>query len=88
MHKLKMLADFSLAQRYLHPCIYALRNNCCQCEKCIRTEVVLYGFGALERFDTVFDIEGFEENKRRTGWSHRIIQIQHTCHPNAPHFIL
>lgn len=63
MHKLKMLADFSLAQRYLHPCIYALRNNCCQCEKCIRTEVVLYGFGALERFDTVFDIEGFEENK-------------------------
>lgn len=63
MQKLERLSDFSLAWRYLHPCIYALRDNCCQCGKCIRTETALYGLGTLERFDRVFDIEKFERNK-------------------------
>ena len=61
--KLQLLSDFPLAQRYLHPCIYALRDNCCECEKCIRTETVLYGLGMLDRFAQVFDVQKFEEEK-------------------------
>lgn len=61
--KLQLLSDFPLAQRYLHPCIYALRDNCCVCEKCIRTETVLYGLGTLDRFAKVFDVQKFEEEK-------------------------
>ncbi len=59
--KLQKLSEFPLAHRYLHPCIYALRENCCLCDKCIRTEAVLYDLGTLDRFASVFDIEKFEE---------------------------
>ncbi len=65
IRKLKELSDFPLAQRYLHPCIYALRENCGKCEKCIKTETALYGLGELEKFSEVFDVEGFRQQK---GW--------------------
>lgn len=63
IRKLKELADFSLAQRYLHPCIYALRENCGKCDKCLKTETALYGLGELEKFSKVFDVEGFSQQK-------------------------
>ena len=37
--------------------------NCCKCEKCIRTISSLYAIGKLDRFDKVFDIEKFLNNK-------------------------
>lgn len=63
LQKIEKLADFSLAQKYLHPCIYALRDNCGQCGKCIRTETALYGLGSLKYFSKVFDVKEFEQNK-------------------------
>ncbi len=63
--KLKELSGFLQAYKYLHPCIYALRDNCGECNKCIRTEAVLYGFGTLEKFSVVFDVKKFERNKSR-----------------------
>lgn len=62
--KLQELADFSYAQRYLHPCIYQDHDyNCGKCGKCIRTLGALYAIGKLESFGAVFDIEGFYQNK-------------------------
>lgn len=52
-----------MAQRYLHPCIFALKNNCGRCGKCIRTQVAFYGLGKLEQFSNVFDVEAFEKDK-------------------------
>lgn len=63
VQKLKELSDFPLAQKILHPCIYALTPNCGRCDKCIRTETVLYGLGTLNKFSAVFDVEQFEKNK-------------------------
>ncbi len=63
MQKLKELSDFPLAQKYLHPCIYAERENCGSCGKCIRTIGALYALGALDKFNKVFDTEKFYNNK-------------------------
>lgn len=63
MQKLKGMSDFSLARKYLHPCIYALRDNCGKCGKCIWVETALYSLGVLEEFSDVFDIEEFKKNK-------------------------
>lgn len=64
IQKLQQLSDFPLAEKYLHPCIYALKeNNCGICDKCIRTQSALYVIGTLDRFSKVFDIKQFEKNK-------------------------
>ncbi len=58
--KLRELADFSLARKYLHPCIHALpERNCGRCGKCVRTMVALYALGRLEQFSDVFDVPWF-----------------------------
>lgn len=61
--KLKRLSESSLARRYLHPCIYALRDNCGSCGKCVRTQLELYALGQLDAFSTVFDVEQFSEKR-------------------------
>lgn len=61
--KLKELSDFSFARKYLHPCIYAQRDNCGKCGKCVRTQGVLYALGTLDRFGRVFDLDAFYQNK-------------------------
>ncbi len=63
IQKLKELSDFTPAQNYLHPCIYAKRNNCGKCGKCIRTLGGLYALGKLEHFHRVFDLEDFYRHK-------------------------
>ena len=61
--KLKQMEDFGPAQKYLHPCIYATRDNCGICGKCIRTQGGLFALGILDKFGDVFDLNAFEENK-------------------------
>lgn len=61
--KLRQLSESPLAWRYLHPCIYALRDNCGACPKCLRTEAALYALGTLDRFSPVFDAEDFRKHK-------------------------
>lgn len=63
VQKLRELSRFKWAQKYLHPCIYALRNNCGRCSKCVFIEVALYGFGKLDEFSSVFDVNEFNRNK-------------------------
>lgn len=64
IQKLQELSDFPLAHKYLHPCIYAMReDNCGNCGKCVRTQAALYALGTLEKFHAVFPVEHFMENK-------------------------
>ena len=63
IQKLEELSNFSLARKYLHPCIYAQRDNCCECGKCIRTMGALYALGTLDQFRQVFDVDRFYEKK-------------------------
>lgn len=63
IQKLKELSEIPMAQRYLHPCIYAHRPNCCQCGKCVRTMGALYALGTLDNFREVFDVDGFYAHK-------------------------
>lgn len=64
LQKLRQLSEFPLAEKYLHPCIYALRkNNCGNCGKCVRTQVGLYAIGTLDYFSAVFDLRQFERKK-------------------------
>ena len=63
IYKLKELAEFEAARKYLHPCIYPGGKNCGTCGKCVRTQAALYSLGVLDRFGEVFDLELFEKNK-------------------------
>ena len=63
IRKLRELSDFSLAGKYLHPCIYVQRDNCGKCGKCVRTMGALYALGTLENFSQVFDLEDFSLHK-------------------------
>lgn len=78
MQKLKHLSEFSLAHRYLHPCIYALRDNCGNCGKCIRVETALYSLGVLDKFSAVFNIEEFQQNKN--WYISQILEKKHLQH--------
>lgn len=63
IQKLRELAEFAPARKYLHPCICVQRDNCGRCGKCVRTMGALYALGTLENFGEVFDVDGFYENK-------------------------
>lgn len=63
IQKLRELSDFPLAKKYLHPCIYAHRDNCGRCSKCVRTMGALYALGTLDDFGQVFDVEDFYQRK-------------------------
>ena len=59
--KLKALANWEPAHRWLHPCFRnrLSRGNCGKCKKCIHTMTELYAQGVLDRFQPVFDVEEF-----------------------------
>lgn len=63
MRKLRRLSESPLAHRYLHPCMYALRDNCGACRKCLLTQSELYALGTLDRFSPVFDVEEFRRKR-------------------------
>ena len=62
--KLKALADWQPAHRWLHPCFRnrLTRGNCGKCKKCIHTMTELYAYGVLDRFAPVFDVAAYEAN--------------------------
>lgn len=57
------LADFPLAQNYLHVCIKN-STNCGKCLKCKRTLLSLDAIDKLDNFKEVFDIEYYKNNKK------------------------
>ena len=62
--KLEALANWEPAHRWLHPCFRQRlrRGNCGQCKKCIHTMTVLYAYGVLDRFQSVFDVEAYKKS--------------------------
>ena len=56
------IADFKLAQKYLHVCI-SKPYNCGICTKCRRTLVSLDAINKLNEFKNVFDINYYNNNK-------------------------
>jgi len=56
--KLREIAPEPLVQRSLRVCLEnkSRTGNCCQCEKCLRTMLVLHQAGRLEQFKDVFDL--------------------------------
>lgn len=63
IQKLRELSEFSFAKKYLHPCIYAQRDNCGKCGKCVRTQGALYALGTLDQFGAVFDLDAFYQSR-------------------------
>lgn len=62
LEKIKRIANFEPATRYLHVCTEE-SFNCCQCEKCLRTITELESIGALHNFSRVFDLGKIERNR-------------------------
>jgi len=68
--KIRDIADFDLAQKYLNVCVSDTGVNCGRCEKCRRTLINLDGLGVLEKFSTVFDMDAYRCNKwKYLGWA-------------------
>lgn len=91
MEKVRRLSESPLARRYLHPCIYALRDNCGCCGKCVRTQLELYALGQLEHFSAVFDIKQFQKKRNlylaeailKEAQSPFYAEITETCRENG-----
>lgn len=62
LEKTEFISDFELANKNLNVCLIK-ENNCCKCEKCIRTMFELYANKNLDSFKDVFDLDGFVQNK-------------------------
>lgn len=62
--KLKNIADWSLAQKYLNVCLTQKDDdstNCGECEKCLRTLLPLEILGKLDAFANVFDVAAYKK---------------------------
>ena len=64
MEKLKKVADFPPAHKYLQVCAQS-KNNCGKCEKCVRTLLGLDAIGKLELFSNVFDVVHYRKNRQQ-----------------------
>lgn len=62
--KLEALAQWEPAHRWLHPCFRRRLSsgNCGRCKKCIHTMTVLHAYGALDRFQAVFDVDDYRKS--------------------------
>lgn len=63
--KTKLLADYPLAQRYLHPCFTKQDANCSNpsCVKCLRALLTFDYYGKLDQMIHVFDISRYRKQR-------------------------
>ena len=61
--KTRVISDFEPAYRWLNVCSLQA-TNCSHCEKCLRTQLTLDVLGKLDRFDRVFKVEEFPQERR------------------------
>jgi len=61
--KLSTVSEFAPALEKLHVCVTE-SYNCCTCFKCIRTLVSLDAIGKLHKFEKIFNVDFYENNKR------------------------
>lgn len=64
MEKLKKVADFPPAHKYLQVCGQS-KANCGKCEKCVRTLLGLDALGKLDLFSNVFDVAHYRKNRQQ-----------------------
>ena len=60
--KIRKIADFPAAQKYLHVCLRKA-DNCGKCEKCRRTMLAMDAEGKLDSFRSVFPVDYYMEHK-------------------------
>lgn len=74
MDKMRYIADHSVVQRHLQVCSieqspggyeHLRKLNCGHCHKCSRTISILYAFGNLEKYESIFDLSYFYSNKAK-----------------------
>lgn len=67
VQKIKELADWAPAHRWLHFCIFGHvgEKNCGRCKKCARDISTLYGLGVLERFAEAVDVPAYKKTLPR-----------------------
>lgn len=75
LDKVRRIASFEPAFRYLNVCTIQ-DKNCCRCEKCLRTISELEYLGALNRFSTVFDLDYLKNNRKE--YLQKIYQLYFT----------
>ncbi|MFJ8247731.1 hypothetical protein [Peribacillus asahii] len=64
VEKTRLVSNFEPAHKYLNVCTRA-GSNCGKCNKCLRTLLTLEIIGALEKFETVFDLNLYYQNRSK-----------------------
>lgn len=63
LEKTKVVSNYEPSFKYLNVCTQTI-ENCCRCEKCIRTMLGLDAIGKLDDYRLVFDVEYYKNNKQ------------------------
>ncbi len=62
VEKTRSLLNFEPAQKYLNVCVNKIENDG-ECFKCIRTQLTLDALGGLDKFERVFDVLLYKQNR-------------------------
>lgn len=62
--KIEYISNFKETYKWLNVCVKD-ENNCCKCEKCIRTMIALESIGKLEKYNKVFNLKYYYNNKNK-----------------------
>ena len=65
VEKIRDLAEWPLAQQYLHVCNRFVGPNCGCCIKCLRTLIILDALGKLDAFGQAFDVATYRVHRKR-----------------------
>ena len=65
IEKVRAIADWRYAQKYLQVCAYDNDRNCGHCSKCVRTMGELYSMGKLGLYKNRFPVDDFKNNLAR-----------------------
>ena len=60
--KVKALIEFPLSYKYIHSCIYACKDNCTKCGKCVRLVLLLDALGVVDKYSQAFDLDWYKQN--------------------------
>ena len=63
IEKTKIVSEYSPSYKYLNVCVRE-NNNCCECEKCLRTILGLQALNKLDKYGKVFDLDLIRKNKK------------------------
>lgn len=64
LEKIRYIADIPMTYDYLNVCV-SEAINCSKCAKCQRTMMELYTLGMLDKYAKVFDVDYFQQHKKK-----------------------